>query len=192
MNVEGSRSWNSISPPLCWDTLPEHIYVANVRSPVHLKTPGPLRCYKCGRLNHIRVPRRHATRCERSAGDHDEADGNESQLKCANCQQDHKFSFPQCPPWQKEKKVLMEAGAKIQLKQAGIELLATRNDGRQTGTDGRTYAQTATNNKTQQAQQTSANNKKQHNKIAQQHNNIAQQMSANNKKQHNKHAKQGN
>ncbi|KAH9363651.1 hypothetical protein HPB48_013665 [Haemaphysalis longicornis] len=140
--VEANRSGNSLFLTFVGGTLPEHIYLANVRSPVHPTTPRPLQCYKCGRFNHIRVTCRHATRCERCAGDHDQADCNETQLKCANCQQDHKFSSPYCPRWQEEKKVLMEAAAKkIPKKQARFELSATKEDNRRTANNGCTYAQ---------------------------------------------------
>lgn len=145
--LEANRSGNSLFLTFAGSTLPEHIYLANVRSPIQPTTPRPLQCYRCGRFNHIRVTCRHDTRCERCAGNHDEADCPEDQPKCANCHQDHKFSSPRCPQWQAEKRILMEAEAKnISKKQARFQLTATMlRDSRRRADDERTFAQAAAN-----------------------------------------------
>ncbi|KAH9374515.1 hypothetical protein HPB48_015799 [Haemaphysalis longicornis] len=101
--VEANRSGNSLFLTFVGGTLPEHIYLANVRSPVLPTTPRPLQCYKCGRFNHIRVTCLRATRCERCAGDHDEADCTKPNSSVANCNR-ITVLLPQCPHWQKGEK----------------------------------------------------------------------------------------
>lgn len=61
--LEANRSGNSLFHTFAGSTLPEHIYLTNVCSPVQPTMPGPLQSYKCGRYNHICV----TCRCEQCA-----------------------------------------------------------------------------------------------------------------------------